>query len=89
MVLHLRDASHPDRKLQIVSVHETLRKMLSEEQIGRVIDVYNKVDLLEEEWVIVAEWTEVLTIFVVFVFILRFCTLYVVVVLFMFVINPL
>jgi len=49
VVLHLRDASHPDRRLQIVSVHETLRKMLSEEQIGRVIDVYNKVDLLEEE----------------------------------------
>ncbi|KAH9499959.1 putative GTP-binding protein 6 [Bulinus truncatus] len=49
IVVHVRDASHPDQKLQILSVHKTLARMLSEDKLKSVIEVYNKVDLLSPE----------------------------------------
>ncbi|XP_005103897.1 putative GTP-binding protein 6 [Aplysia californica] len=49
VVLHIRDASHPDKKLQVVSVHKTLQRMLTSQQLSNMIEVYNKVDLLSEE----------------------------------------
>ncbi|XP_013065852.2 putative GTP-binding protein 6 [Biomphalaria glabrata] len=49
LVIHIRDASHPDRKLQIISVHKTLENLLSEEKKKNVIEVYNKTDLLSPE----------------------------------------
>uniref|UniRef100_A0A0B7AGD0 Hflx-type G domain-containing protein n=1 Tax=Arion vulgaris TaxID=1028688 RepID=A0A0B7AGD0_9EUPU len=49
IILHIRDASHPDRKLQVVTVHNTLSKMLGEDTLQNMIEVYNKVDLISEE----------------------------------------
>lgn len=49
VIIHIRDASHPDRKLQVVSVHNTLGKMLPEEKMMSMIEVYNKVDLISPE----------------------------------------
>lgn len=49
VVLHIRDASHPDKRLQVVSVHRTLEKMLTDKQVTNMIEVYNKVDLVSDE----------------------------------------
>ncbi|RUS86408.1 hypothetical protein EGW08_005858 [Elysia chlorotica] len=49
VVVHVRDASHPDLRLQVASVARTLRQMLGEEKMANVIEVYNKTDLLSQE----------------------------------------
>ncbi|CAG5116224.1 unnamed protein product [Candidula unifasciata] len=49
VILHIRDASHPDRKLQILSVHKTLESLLGEDKLQNMLEVYNKVDLITEE----------------------------------------
>ncbi|GFR90766.1 GTPase HflX [Elysia marginata] len=49
VVVHVRDASHPDLRLQVASVHRTLSTMLSETKMANIIEVYNKTDLLSEE----------------------------------------
>ncbi|XP_059150741.1 putative GTP-binding protein 6 [Physella acuta] len=46
LIVHVRDASHPDLKLQVVSVHKTLQRMLPEGKLNSMIEVYNKVDLI-------------------------------------------
>ncbi|KAK3775596.1 hypothetical protein RRG08_020784 [Elysia crispata] len=49
VVVHVRDASHPDLRLQVASVHRTLSQMLREEKMANIIEVYNKADLLSQE----------------------------------------
>ena len=49
VVVHVRDASHPDLRLQVASVHRTLSLMLSEEKMAGLIEVYNKTDLLTQQ----------------------------------------
>ena len=51
MVIHVYDVSHPDNVAQRQNVEETLEQMsLSETLQDNIIEVANKVDLLEE-WV--------------------------------------
>ncbi|CAL1529591.1 unnamed protein product [Lymnaea stagnalis] len=49
VIIHIRDASHPDRKLQVVSVHKTLGRMLPEEKMMSMIEVYNKMDIISPQ----------------------------------------
>ncbi|BFZ03951.1 hypothetical protein BsWGS_06990 [Bradybaena similaris] len=49
VILHVRDGSHPDRRLQVLSVHKTLKSLLGEDKLHNMLEVYNKVDLITEE----------------------------------------
>ncbi|GFO50655.1 GTP-binding protein [Plakobranchus ocellatus] len=49
LVVHVRDTSHPDFKLQVVSVHRMLSKILNENMMRNILEVNNKVDLLSEK----------------------------------------
>ena len=48
LVVHVRDLSHPDTTYQRMNVLETVKTMLSEEQIDSMIEVCNKMDKLEQ-----------------------------------------
>ncbi len=48
LVLHVRDISHPDTEAQRQDVLTVLRDLMTEEEIARkVVEVWNKVDLLQ------------------------------------------
>lgn len=50
LIVHVRDAAHPDAAAQDNDVMETLRALgLDEEQLGRVITFHNKIDLLPDD----------------------------------------
>ncbi|MEM7546633.1 MAG: GTPase HflX [Pseudomonadota bacterium] len=49
IIVHVRDASHPDAAAQDRDVRETLEALgLSEKQLGEVLVLHNKIDLLPE-----------------------------------------
>lgn len=50
LILHVHDASHPDGDAQSEDVNDVLRQLgIDPEATGRVVDVWNKVDLLQED----------------------------------------
>jgi GTP-binding protein HflX len=50
VILHVRDISHPESEAQAADVLEVLREIgIPEEELGRVIEVRNKIDLLDPE----------------------------------------
>ena len=50
VVVHVRDASHPDTEAQAEDVLTTLRELgLEDERLDRIITVYNKLDLLPDD----------------------------------------
>ena len=50
LILHVHDASHPDGDAQSEDVNDVLRQLgIDPEATGRVVDVWNKVDLLPTE----------------------------------------
>lgn len=50
VIVHVRDASHPDTDAQAEDVLATLRELgLEEDRLDRIITVYNKLDLLPED----------------------------------------
>lgn len=48
VVVHVRDISHPDTEAQKVSVLQTLRQLLSNQQLTSMIEVCNKADRLKD-----------------------------------------
>ncbi|KAK7477175.1 hypothetical protein BaRGS_00031560, partial [Batillaria attramentaria] len=48
LVVHVRDISHPDTRAQKQNVEQTLRGMLSPEQMSAMIEVCNKADRQQE-----------------------------------------
>lgn len=46
LLIHVRDISHDDTEAQNKNVHQTLRTMVSSNQLKNMIEVNNKVDLL-------------------------------------------
>ena len=46
LLIHVRDISHDDTEVQSINVHQTLRSMVSSDQLTNMIEVCNKVDLL-------------------------------------------
>ncbi len=51
LILHVRDCAHPNTKQQAVEVEKVLKELDLEEALddGRVINVYNKADLLADD----------------------------------------
>lgn len=49
VILHVRDVSHPDTDAQAADVRDVLTELGIDLETGRVIDVWNKVDLLTPE----------------------------------------
>jgi GTP-binding protein HflX len=50
LILHVHDASHPDGDAQSEDVNDVLRQLdIDPEATGRIVDVWNKVDLLQAD----------------------------------------
>ena len=50
IILHVRDIAHPDTEAQAADVRAVLRDLgIAEADEGRVIEVFNKIDLLDDE----------------------------------------
>lgn len=50
LILHVRDVSHPESEAQAADVREVLQAIgLHEEELERILEVRNKIDLLEPE----------------------------------------
>jgi GTP-binding protein HflX len=49
ILLHVHDVSNPEHKEQAFDVLEILKMLYSEEEDPLILDVYNKIDLLDEE----------------------------------------
>jgi len=49
VILHVRDVSHKDSEAQLHDVEQVLRTLGIEEKAGRVIEVWNKIDLMNGE----------------------------------------
>ena len=49
VILHVRDASHKDSEAQLHDVEHVLRTLGIEEKAGHVIEVWNKIDLMDGE----------------------------------------
>ncbi|XP_060592498.1 putative GTP-binding protein 6 [Ruditapes philippinarum] len=48
LIIHVRDASHPDMVAQELNVRQSIQKLVPKYKLDTMIEVYNKVDRLEQ-----------------------------------------